>query len=67
MEIKELKMKLSEINKEKEKSESKISEYEANQIIKDYIDEANRLSAITREAYNLNEEIRIKTLKECKH
>lgn len=67
MEIKELKMKLSEINKEKEKSTDKIKEYEANQIIKDYIEETKRLSAITREAYNLNEEIRIKTLKECKH
>ena len=67
MEIKELEMKLSEINKEKKKSESKISEYEASQIIKDYIEETKRLSALTREANNLNEEIRIKTLKECKH
>lgn len=67
MEIKELEMKLAEINKEKEKSTDKIKEYEANQIIKDYIEETKRLSAITREAYNLNEEIRIKTLKECKH
>ena len=67
MEIKELKMKLSEINKEKEKSTDKIKEYEANQIIKDYIEETKRLSAITREAYNLNEEIKTRTFKECKH
>ena len=67
MEIKELEMKLTEINKEKEKSTDKIKEYEANQIIKDYIEETKRLSVLTREAYNLNEEIKIKTLKECKH